>query len=215
MLTGTSSTWTPPEGSNSSRKFVQPTRTRFESVGTLVSNSTQGQGFVVIRTTEHGDIQIYLDADQIVEEFDGSLRRDLQFDLQVELDKAGQLKRVVAVYDIGVIDAQIGAQLVKCKTRLSEIGSLGAGWHDGTGELIGPKAIAAAERFLLKRPSLCARYKIYPTEGGGVLFEFDHEGWDFSVEFGPDHDEILFRQIHPKFIEDGQPRAIASSIRAG
>lgn len=29
---------------------------------------------------------------------------------------------------------------------------------------------------------MCGAYKIYPTEQGGILFEFESNGWDFSVE---------------------------------
>jgi hypothetical protein len=157
---------------------------RFESVGTLVSNSTVG--FIVVKTAEHGDITIPLDRDQIVEEFDGSLQSDIQFDLQVELDNDDRLRRVVSVYDIGVIDAQIGAKLLRCRNRLAELRTLGAGWHNGMGIPVAPEALSAAERFLSKRPSLCAAYKIYPTEGGGILFEFESNDWDFSIDFAAD-----------------------------
>ena len=40
--------------------------------------------------------------------------------------------------------------------------------------------------FPTKRPSLAGSYLIYPTSTGGVLFEFQCNGWDFSVEFNPD-----------------------------
>ncbi|MCK0510024.1 hypothetical protein GO608_002810 [Aromatoleum buckelii] len=37
-----------------------------------------------------------------------------------------------------------------------------------------------------KRPSLCGAYRIFPTEEGGILFEFEINDWDFSVAFASD-----------------------------
>jgi hypothetical protein len=179
---------------------------RFESVGTLVSNSTVG--FIVVKTAEHGDITIPLDRDQIVEEFDGSLQSDIQFDLQVELENDDRLRRVVSVYDIGVIDAQIGAKLLRCRSRLTELRTLVTGWHNGMGVPVAPEALSAAERFLSKRPSLCAVYKIYPTEGGGVLFEFESNDWDFSIEFASDGSVEMYG-VHLNHVDVMEPSSFS------
>jgi hypothetical protein len=159
-------------------------QTRFESIGTLVSNSVEG--FIIVNTIEHGDITIPLDKDQILEEFDGSLQSDIQFDLQAELDNDDHLKRVISVYDIQVIDADIVAKLAACRVRLTHLAQLESGWHDGTGEKISDAAKNAADRLLTKRPSVGAEYRIYPTEGGGILFEFEANKWDLTVEFAAD-----------------------------
>jgi hypothetical protein len=47
------------------------------------------------------------------------------------------------------------------------------------------EAVAAANRLLSARPRLAGSYHIYPGDAGGVLFEFVHSGWDYSVEIGP------------------------------
>jgi hypothetical protein len=83
------------------------------------------------------------------------------------------------------IDAPIGAELVRCRQRVAELRVLNAGWHDGSGEAIDAAAADAAERFLAKRPFLASHYGIYPTDAGGLVFEFETRDWDFSVEFGP------------------------------
>lgn len=119
-----------------------------------------------------------------VKEFDGNIYADVQFDLQIELDNNDRYRSVIEVHDVGLIDAQIGAELVRCRARLNDIRALPGGWHDGGGSAIGPAAVAAADKFLSKRPSLSGAYKIYPTEDGGVLFEFESNAWDLSVEFG-------------------------------
>jgi hypothetical protein len=80
--------------------------------------------------------------------------------------------------------AQIDADLLRCRSRLAELRDLKAGWHDGSGAAIDEAAAETAERFLSKRPFLASKSRIYPTDAGGVQFEFERNGWDFSVEFG-------------------------------
>jgi hypothetical protein len=157
---------------------------RFESVGTLLGTyAPDPTGHIIVQTAEHGNIQIPLDRDRVIDEFDGNIESDVQFDLQIELDNSDRYRSIVEVFDVVLIDAHIGADLEKCRIRLNEIRSLGAGWHDGAGMAIDTSAVDAANRFLSMRPSLAGTYRIYPTEAGGVLFEFDSNGWDFSIEF--------------------------------
>jgi hypothetical protein len=161
---------------------------RFEGIGTLVgTKASDGKlGYIVVKTEEHGEIDIAVDLERVVDEFDGNLYADVQFDLLIELDNNDRYRSLIGVHDIGLIDAQIGVDLDRCRARLGEIRALTDGWHEGAGRKIGDVAISAAEKFLLKRPWLCAAYRIYPTERGGLLFEFESNGWDFSVEFGED-----------------------------
>jgi hypothetical protein len=159
---------------------------RFEGIGTLVGTKANdgADGYIVVKTIEHGEIEIFVDLERVVNEFDGNIHADVQFELQIELDNNDRYRGLIEVHDVGLIDAQIGAELLRCRTRLAEIRELRNGWHEGGGLAIDMAAVAAAEKFLLKKPSLCGAYKIYPTEEGGVLFEFESNGWDFSLEFG-------------------------------
>jgi hypothetical protein len=160
---------------------------RFESIGTLRGsfvNETFGQ--IVVATAEHGDITIPLDVDRVKEEFDGSIDSEVQFDLQIEMDNDDRLRSIVNVFDVGLIDVEIGEDLLRCRGRLNEIGALSEGWHDGGGARIGATVVEVATRFLGKRPALSRSYRIYPTVEGGILFEFEAHGWDLSVEFLPD-----------------------------
>ena len=70
--------------------------------------------------------------------------------------------------------------------RIQSFESLKDGWHNGDGNTVTRQAVVAAERLLSARPRLAGSYHIYPTDAGGVLFEFVHSGWDYSVETGPD-----------------------------
>jgi hypothetical protein len=157
---------------------------RLEGTGTLLANNLDG--FIVVMTPQGQEIKIPLDAEQIKEEFDGCLESDIQFDLQGEFDNNDQLRQVVSVYDIRVIDAQLQAELSKCQSRLEDLEMLSSGWNNGEGDQIGATSVEVAARFISKRPSLCSQYKIYPTDAGGILIEFQANDWDLSIEFESD-----------------------------
>ncbi len=160
-------------------------QTRFEGIGELIGTHIRSgyEGVVTIRTTEHGDIIVPVDPLQIREEFDGSLEQDVQFELLVELDSQDHFRRVADVFDIAVVDNELSVALDKLRKRLDEIRSLDAGWHDGFGLQITDSALKAAEALLVKRTTFCAIFRIFPTEAGGILIDFESGGWDYSVEF--------------------------------
>jgi hypothetical protein len=165
-------------------------QTRFEGIGRLLGShiaaghvdlGSHADGRIDVQTAEHGEISIPVDADRIVHEFDGNINGDVQFALQIELDNNDCYRGIIEVFDVELID---GADLMRCRGRLTELRGFETGWHDGSGAAIDAAAVDAAERFLAKRPSLAGAYHIYPTDAGGILFEFESKGWDFSIEFG-------------------------------
>jgi hypothetical protein len=101
--------------------------------------------------------------------------------------------------------AQIDADLLRCRGRLAELRDLKAGWHDGSGAAIDEAAAETAERFLSKRPFLASKSRIYPTDAGGVQFEFERNGWDFSLEFHPGG-TIEMYGVRIEGIEEMQPQ---------
>lgn len=159
-------------------------QSRLEGTGILRGTHVPADGpcYLEIDTTAYGSLRVTLERDRIKEEFDGSLELSVQFDLQAELDNDDKLVSIVGVFDIVVIDAQREASLERCRARLAGFRDLLAGWHDGDGEVIGEAAFTVADRFLSKRPALAGAYKIYPTAEGGILFEFEHGEWAWSVE---------------------------------
>lgn len=160
-------------------------QTRFEGIGELIGTRIKNEyeGSITVRTAEHDDIDIPVDPRQIKEEFDGSLKQDVQFELLVELDSQDRFRRVADVFEIAVVDSELGAALSRCRVRLDELRALSAGWHDGSGLQITDSALKAAELFLAKRTSYCAVLRLFPTEAGGILVDFERGGWDYSVEF--------------------------------
>lgn len=158
---------------------------RFEGTGTLVGlhATSDAQAWIDVETPVHGLIKILLDSERVTGEFDGNLNSPVQFDLNVELDNADKFRSVVDVHAVALIDERIAADLERCRERLSEILRFEAGWDDGVGRAVDGAAINAAKLFLSTRPLLCGLYKIFPTTAGGVLFEFEVNGWDLSLEF--------------------------------
>jgi hypothetical protein len=156
---------------------------RLTGVGTLASNSVYGQ--VIIRT-EHGDISIPIDPEEIKQDFDGSLDQSVQYDILVEVDRGDHIRNVIDVYDVAVVDASIEAGISRAYERLDELAHLKHGWLDGQGAVINEKARHTARSFITARASLADTMKIYPNEGGGVLIELLAGGWDMSLEFAAD-----------------------------
>ena len=162
--------------------------TRFENIGKLLGSEKDADGIfglIVVDTAQHGTIRIPVLPERVKDEFDGSMDGDVQFRLMIELDNKDVFKRVVDVFDVDLIDAAIVASLDRCRKRIASLSELADGWHDGNGKAMAPEAISAASKLLSARPLLAVAYRIYPTDAGGVLFEFVHSGWDYSVEASP------------------------------
>jgi hypothetical protein len=157
-------------------------QTRFESSGILVGTSVSPNGvdgFVRINTLEMGDIEVPLDADEVMSQYDGNLQQDVQFDVLVELDQQDNFRRVASVFDVALVSDGLSG----CQKRLEEMRSLASGWHDGAGAAISAIAIKHAWEFIIKRHVLGPAFRLFPDSGGGVLIDFEHAGWDYSLLF--------------------------------
>ncbi len=155
-------------------------QTRYEDIGTLVGLHLDGR--INVETERFGELSLPVDPARIHDEFDGSTGSSVQFSLQIELDNRDSIRGVIEVYDVDLIDAELSGSLERCRQRLEEISCLKHGWHEGAGEPVLPIAAGLAKLLLSKRPLLAGGYRIYPTEAGGVLFEFIANNWDLSVE---------------------------------
>ncbi len=170
------------------RKLITDARetyqVRYEGIGRLIGNDADGS--VTVRTFEYGDMHIEIDPVAVVEEFDGNLEFDVQFDLQIELDHNDNLKGVVEVYDLTVIDEKVSEALAICRNRLDEMLEKGDALGRGEVPTISHSAINAAHNFLKRRPTLSDAYRFYPSDGSSIMLEFETEAWDITVVFSPD-----------------------------
>lgn len=158
-------------------------QTRYDGLGKLRGVHVDGSLQIF---TDYGEIDVRVDPDRIEAEFDGNIGSTVQVSVKIELDDNDVYRSVVEVYDIDVIDEKISEDVVRCRARLDEIRAHKSGWLNGGGEAPSGAAIRAAEAFLSKRPFQAAVYKLFPTPTGGVVFELDVAGWDYSVEFSSD-----------------------------
>ncbi len=161
---------------------------RFDSVGKLLGSKVDEadvNGQIEVSTSEHGPLQISISAERVKAEFDGKIGADVQFRLMIDLDEGDRFQRVADVLEIDLIDAKVVADLERCRSRIDALRSLSDGWHDGVGRAPTEESISSAHRLLARNPGLAANYRIFPTEDGGLLFEFAHGDWDYTIEVRP------------------------------
>ncbi|HLS68571.1 MAG TPA: hypothetical protein VK035_04460 [Kiloniellales bacterium] len=157
---------------------------RFDGFGKLIGLHLDGH--VDVSTIEHGVLRIPVDVTRVRDEFDGNIDSEVQFAVQIELDNSDRYRSVTNVHDIELIDAELLNNLQRCRDRLKELSELTPGWLDGAGEAITTAAAKAANDLLAKRPWFSGAYHLYPTASGGILFEFEMNNWDLSVEISPE-----------------------------
>jgi hypothetical protein len=157
---------------------------RYEGIGSLIGLHV-ADGWISVDAPEYGRLQIPVDPDRVADEFDGNTSFSVQFALQIELDNRDNFRSIIDVFDVELIDSELSDKIEVCRKRLADLRELQDGWLDGDGYAPKSPSLESADKFLSKRPSLAGQYKIYPTSLGGVLFEFQVHGWDYSVEFGP------------------------------
>jgi hypothetical protein len=173
------------------KRLISSLRDRYDSqiadvgtlLGSVVSESGGDIGYIRVRTERYGAFDIQMDNETIKQEFDGNIDQPIELNLTVQLDHEDCVKGVIDVHSVSLIDEQIAAQVKRCRDRLNQVASLQSGWHDGEGMAPTAEAVGAANRFLSLRVALCAFYRIYPTDEGGVQFEIEIKGWDLSIEF--------------------------------
>ena len=157
---------------------------RFEGIGDLRGFNVAG--YIDVDTEKYGELRIDVDRDRIAAEFDGNIGAAIQFELMIELDNRDTFRAIVDVFDVELIDPDLADNVMRCMARLTDLGNLRDGWHDGEGSAPSAEAIKVAKTFLRQRPSLAGALSVFPTLAGGVLLEFEVRGWDYSVEIEAD-----------------------------
>lgn len=157
-------------------------QTRYEDIGRLVGLHVGGH--IEIATAKYGELQLKVDSGRVRDEFDGNVDGDVQFSILIELNNKDEIRGVVSVFDVDLIDAEVSESLKRCFGRLGQLRGLQDGWNAGSGASVVDAAALAVRRFLLNRSEFADAYRLYPKEDGGVLVEFQTRGWDFTVEFG-------------------------------
>jgi hypothetical protein len=161
---------------------------RYDGTGKLIGSGVDPSGtngHIDIHTEEYGTITVPVTPDRVRSDFDGSIESEVCFRLYIELDNNEAVRSIVDVFDVDVIPPHVMASLSACRNRIGSLTSLQDGWHDGGGRAPTVKAASAASRLLSRKPSMADSYSVFPTDGGGLLFEFVRLGWNHSIEIGP------------------------------
>ncbi|MCC0808309.1 hypothetical protein FPV16_19195 [Methylobacterium sp. W2] len=157
---------------------------RYAGSGTLVTTSSDG--FIALDTNELGRIILTIPSEIVLEHYDGNLGSDVQFDLMIVLDVSDKFRAVQECLDVTIVDASDDQEFRDAMTRIAELRKLEKGWLDGDGEAISQGAIKTARAVLHRRPDIAKlRLGIFPTEEGGLTFEFHRDGWNHALEMMP------------------------------
>lgn len=72
---------------------------------------------------------------------------------------------------------------IRCANRLRELENLQNGWYNGAGRKPTSRAVFSARKFLTEYYYMASHFRIFPTEVGGITFEFKRIKWSYVVEF--------------------------------
>lgn len=161
---------------------------RYDGTGVLIGTGVDPagtNGHIDVHTLEYGTITLPVSPERVRAEFDGSIEREVHFRLKIELDNNDDVRSVVDVFDVDVIDPKVLSSLTACRERIAYLRTLPEGWHDGFGKPPTVESASTALRLLARKPGMAAGYRIFPTDAGGLLFEFVRTGWSHSIEIGP------------------------------
>lgn len=161
---------------------------RYDGTGKLIGSGVDPSGtngHIDVHTEEYGTITLPVPPDRVRSDFDGSIEAEVFFRLHIEVDNNELVRSIVDVFDVDVIQPHVMAKLSACRKRIASLILLNDGWHDGNGRAPTAKAASAASRLLSRKPAMAETYSIFPTDDGGLLFEFVRRGWNHSIEIGP------------------------------
>jgi|GEM_PF-2657972 len=108
-----------------------------------------------------------------------------EFDLTVERRHDDSIQSVITIHDLSLLEDP-------AITAIDEMALLQDGWLDGYGKKISATTREIAKNFLVSSNRLPAFYAVAPTEGGGILLEYDRDGWDYGIEFNSDGTYCVF-----------------------
>ena len=154
---------------------------RYAGSGTLVTASSDG--YIALDAEGLGRITLQIPSEVILQHYDGNLGSDVQFDLMIVLDASDKFLAVQDCLDVTIVEASDDQEFRDAMARIAELRRLEKGWLDGEGEAVSQAAIRTARAVLHKRPDIAKlRLGIFPTEEGGLTFEFQKDGWSYAIE---------------------------------
>lgn len=173
-------------------KRVQNTySSRVEGLGVLTGLNVES-GSIDIQTDHDGNIRLPMAGDEVHDTFDGNTRQRVRYDVTLLFGREDEVKGVLEVHDVALVDDEVDRAIEKVSTRLSNLSAIESGWMDGQGEAINRSAIENVQRLVGRRSALSVAFRIFPMLSGGLQIEFEAGGWDLTVEFEHDGSAELY-----------------------
>lgn len=108
-----------------------------------------------------------------------------EFDLTVVRRHDDSISSIITIHDLSLLeDPSI--------TAIDEMAGLEDGWLDGHGKAVSVDVRNTAKSFLSHVHRLPQFYAVAATEHGGILLEYECNGWDYGIEFNADGSYRLF-----------------------
>jgi hypothetical protein len=108
-----------------------------------------------------------------------------EYDLTVKRRHDDRVHSVVTIHELSLLEDPAVA-------AIEEMASLADGWLDGFGQAVPEHVRTSAKSFIASNSNLPEFYAIAPTEHGGILLEYECNGWDYGIEFHSDNSFTVF-----------------------
>lgn len=169
-------------------------RKRFlTSVTTFYEQRVQGRARLN-RVDEKGNLRFVsvdlkefsvMDSAKEPSEYGENIGAYYEFDLTVERRHDDRIHSVITIHDLSLLEDP-------AVTAIDDMASLADGWLDGFGRAVSENIRNIAKKLLLSSNSFPSFYAVAPTEEGGILLEYDANGWDYGIEFHADGSSTVF-----------------------
>lgn len=168
------------------KRFLTSVTTTYEQriQGRARLKSVEERGLLRFASADHREFPIHDDSRE-AGEYGANIGAYYEFDLTVERRHDDSIQRVITIHDLSLLEDP-------AITAIDEMAMLEDGWLDGFGKAVSFSVRDSAKKFLVSSNRFPAFYAVAPTEEGGILLEYDHDGWDYGIEFNSDGTFCVF-----------------------
>lgn len=143
--------------------------------------------FVAADLSEGADLREFLVVDQSrpATDYGSNIGGYYEFDLTVIRRHDDSVQSVITIHELSLLDNP-------AIDMIDEMNNHNEGWLDGNGKEIEQSVRDIAKSFILTTEPLPSFYAVAPTEEGGILLEYEHNRWDYGIEFNSDGSFTFF-----------------------
>ncbi len=135
-------------------------------------------------TSKYGVFSFPISRERLRNEFSNSLNQTVTFSAFVRIGIKGTISQVIEARSIERYPVQ--SEGLRLGTRLDELALLKEGWRDGIGNQIAKRTMHWARDLSNYLSALYSGISAFPTDSGGVNFEFTHENIEIILSLTDD-----------------------------